>query len=112
MNWKELNQLSPLNDIINASQSKPVLIYKHSTRCSISSVVKNRLESGKLPEDFEYYYLDLIRHRDISNVIAEEFKVEHESPQVLIIKNGKAVYHSSHLGINPSIVSEQLEKEV
>lgn len=100
MNWKNLEQMEQLAEIDQLSASKPVLIFKHSTRCSVSATVLNRLERMDFPLSTEAnYYLDLIAHRDISNAIATRYDVVHESPQALIIRNGKAVYHASHFEI-------------
>ncbi|MFY0627950.1 MAG: bacillithiol system redox-active protein YtxJ [Reichenbachiella sp.] len=103
MNWKELESNTQLQDIKKESAQQPVLIFKHSTRCSVSSMALNRLERSWNPEELEglkIYYLDLIQHRDISNQIAHDFDVPHESPQVLIISDEKCVYHNSHMGIS------------
>jgi bacillithiol system protein YtxJ len=103
MNWNKLETLSQLDEIKNKSEEKPVLIFKHSTRCSVSSMAWDRLMRNWKKEDSEKvipYYLDLIRHRDISNQIEREFNVYHESPQVIIVKSGKAVYDNSHMGIS------------
>ena len=83
--------------------TKPSILFKHSTRCSISSMAKNRLETGldSLSQKFNVYYLDLIQYRSISNRIAEIFSVEHASPQVLVVNNGECIYNASHSQINP-----------
>lgn len=107
MDWIEITAAAQLAGIKELSKSKPQVIYKHSTRCSISSVVKNRLERGTTPANVDFYYLDLIRHRDISNKIAEDFAVYHESPQVLLIRNGECVYDESHSGITMDEIEEQ-----
>lgn len=107
MNWIELTKESQLADIKEQSNKRPQLIFKHSTRCSISGVAKNRLEKNPAPENIDFYYLDLIKNRDISNKIAEEFSVYHESPQVLLIKNGECVYDESHSGITMNEIKEQ-----
>jgi bacillithiol system protein YtxJ len=99
MNWIELSDESQLENIKKESFEKPVVIFKHSTRCSISAMAKNRLEREKPVEGVTFYYLDLIRYRNISNRIAEIFDVVHESPQVLLIRNGVCVYDESHNGI-------------
>jgi bacillithiol system protein YtxJ len=99
MNWIALTTESQLAEIKDASAAKPVVIFKHSTRCSISAVAKSRLERAKAPETISFYYLDLIKYRDISNKIASDFNVEHESPQVLLIRNGECIYDESHSGI-------------
>ena len=108
MDWIELTSESQLTEIKEHSKIKPQLIFKHSTRCSISGVAKNRLEKSTPPENVDFYFLDLIKHRDISNKIAEEFAVFHESPQVLLIKNGECVYDESHSGIRMDEIAEQV----
>ncbi|GGA92097.1 bacillithiol system redox-active protein YtxJ [Puia dinghuensis] len=99
MNWISLQSEAQLEDIREKSVSRPQLIFKHSTRCPSSALVKSRLERAAQPEAIDFYYLDLISFRPISNKIAETFFVEHESPQVLLIRNKECVYDESHLGI-------------
>lgn len=110
MNWIELTDPSQLQQIKERSGQVPQVIFKHSTRCSISSVAKSRLERTEPPANVDFYYLDLIRHRDISNKIAEDFSVYHESPQILLIKNGECVYDESHSGISMDDIAEQVGK--
>lgn len=106
MLWHKLTDISQLNDIQNLSKEQSdsgltVLLFKHSTRCSISSMALNRLESKwNDNEKIPTYYLDLLNHRDISNEIATLYSVEHASPQVLLIKNGVCIYHASHTAIS------------
>ncbi|HMO62747.1 MAG TPA: bacillithiol system redox-active protein YtxJ [Ferruginibacter sp.] len=100
MNWIELNQEDQLEALKELSKSRYQLIFKHSKRCSISSIVKSRLERTEAPPHIDFYFLDLIAHRNISNKIAEDFSVYHESPQVLLIKDGECIYDESHTGIN------------
>jgi bacillithiol system protein YtxJ len=87
-----------------------VLIFKHSTRCSISSTALNRLERAWRPEDAGHavWYLDLLRYRPISNAIAERYGIQHESPQVLVIRAGRCVYDASHTAITHAEVVRQL----
>ncbi len=99
MNWITLQNEAQLDDIRERSTSRPQLIFKHSTRCSASALVKGRLERASQPETIDFYFLDLIRNRPVSNKIAEDFFVEHESPQVLLIRNGECIYDESHMGI-------------
>jgi bacillithiol system protein YtxJ len=110
MEWKVLNEDGQLQQIIRDSESRPQIIFKHSTRCSISAVAKGRLDKGTPPENTDFYYLDLIRYRTLSNKIADTFKVHHESPQVLIIRNGRCVYDESHMGINLKEILQLAEK--
>lgn len=108
--WQEINSGLDIEKIKEASHGKPVLIFKHSTTCSISATAKDRLERSwsDLNDDVEPFYLDLLSHRDISAAIAEEFSVRHESPQVLLIKNGECVYDESHFGIRTSLIKAEL----
>jgi len=100
--WNKLEHLNQLSEITEESENQTVVIYKHSTRCSISSMALNRLERNWTEEGnkLKIYYLDLIQFRDISNAVAEKFGVYHESPQAIVIKNGKAVHNSSHMSID------------
>lgn len=101
MNWRTIDSVNDIETIIDRSRVIPCLILKHSTRCPISTMAKNRLEMGWDLEDdqVEAYYLDLIAHRDVSNHIASEFGVQHESPQALLIEDGKCTHNASHLNI-------------
>jgi bacillithiol system protein YtxJ len=107
MDWISLTSSAQLADIIEKSKHQPQLIFKHSTRCSISSMAKNRLERITPPENIDFYYLDLISYRELSTKIAEDFDVFHESPQVILIKNGECSYDESHSGINMDDIIEQ-----
>ena len=108
MNWIDLTQVSQLDDIKAQSNEKPQLIFKHSTRCSISGVAKNRLDRSTPPANVDFYYLDLISYREISAKIAADFSVLHESPQVLLIKDGVCIYNESHSGISMAEIDEQV----
>jgi bacillithiol system protein YtxJ len=109
MQWIHLTDEGQINDIIAKSHTKPQVIFKHSTRCSISAVAYRRLEKETAPGGVDFYYLDLLAHRPISNKIAEVFKVHHESPQVLLIKNGSCVFDESHLGISMMDIADHSE---
>jgi bacillithiol system protein YtxJ len=108
MIWKNLEQLTALEEIDKASFTHPILIFKHSTRCSISDVAKARLDREDNLNGVDFYYLDLIKHRDISNALAEKYNVHHESPQILLIHNGECVYDESHIGITMAEIKEQV----
>ncbi len=107
MNWININEEEQLEKLKALSSDRPQLIFKHSTRCSISSMAKNRLEKVDAPLGIDFYYLDLIQYRNISQKIAQDFIVSHESPQVLLIKNGECIYDESHSGINMEEIAEQ-----
>ncbi|CAI8166676.1 MAG: bacillithiol system redox-active protein YtxJ [Parvicellaceae bacterium] len=100
-NWSLLSDENLLQDLVKLSFSEKVLIFKHSTRCSISTMSKNRLESvGEDSKIKNCFLLDILNYREISSKIESDFKVIHESPQVLIIQNGECIYNASHNEIN------------
>ena len=107
MNWNELNEESQLEALTQESVQHPVLIFKHSTRCSVSRLTLDRLERNWKHEelqDVKPYFLDLITYRNISNAIVEKFNIEHESPQILVIKNGECVLDQSHYAIDYQVI--------
>src|SRR6186713_644290 len=108
MNWIALQTETQLEEILKRSADRPQVIFKHSTRCSTSALVKSRLERTKPPATLDFYYLDLIKYRPISNKIEVDFFVRHESPQILIIRNGECVYDESHLGISMDEILDQV----
>jgi bacillithiol system protein YtxJ len=109
MDWKKLTSEEQLQQIREDSKKQPQVIFKHSIRCGISSMALNRLERSYKPMNAVFYLLDLISYRGLSNSVAEEFKVHHESPQVLVIVNGECVYDESHSGININEIEEQVQ---
>lgn len=100
MEWNNLTDTSQFEEINTISHSDPVLIFKHSTRCVISSMALNRLERGWEESAIKPYFLDLIANREVSNGVEHVFGVQHQSPQAILIKDGKVVYHTSHNGID------------
>lgn len=106
MNWIQITTTAQLDEIKAKSSTKPQLVFKHSIRCSISSMTKSRLERSKQPDNIDFYLLDLISYRTISNKISEDFNVGHESPQILLIKNGECVYDESHTSIRMEDILE------
>jgi bacillithiol system protein YtxJ len=108
MNWIPITAETQVDQIKSLSLEKPQVIFKHSTRCSISSVAMNRLERATVPDGVDFYFLDLIAHKNISNKIAEEFSVYHESPQVLLIKDGECIFDESHSAISMDEIVDQL----
>ncbi|UPQ78503.1 bacillithiol system redox-active protein YtxJ [Flavobacterium azooxidireducens] len=100
--WRMLTDLGQLNELIELSYQQPVLIFKHSTRCSISRFALKNFENEYAfsEEDLQPYFLDLLEYRTLSNEIANRFDVMHQSPQILLIKKGKCVYDESHDGID------------
>jgi bacillithiol system protein YtxJ len=99
--WKPLIDLKQLDEIVELSNEKAVLIFKHSTRCSISRYALKQFEKEfDLEEKITPYFLDLLNYRDISNEIANRFAVVHQSPQIIVVKDEKAIYNTSHDSID------------
>lgn len=100
--WHVLSTMKQLDEIIEESKNKPVAIFKHSTRCGISRMVLKQFEKNYdlSDEQLKLYFLDLLQNRDISNEIAARFKVHHESPQMIVLKDGEVIHHDSHQGID------------
>lgn len=104
--WLPLDSINQLEVIAEKSKTKPQLIFKHSTRCGISRMVMNQfINQFDLDSNVDLYYLDLLSYRDVSNEVGYQFQVIHQSPQLLIIKNGVAVAHESHGAINEMNIS-------
>lgn len=112
MKWSHLRSLNQIDTIREESKENPVLIFKYSSRCSISRMALDRLErnwdEGEMPA-VKPYFLDLITYREISNRIADVFNVEHESRQVLIIDNEKSIYDQSHMGIHYEAIKHAIK---
>lgn len=103
VNWLYLTNVNDLDALISESNEKPILIFKHSTRCSISRMVLKQFEREfDNEEHITPYFLDLLNHRDVSNEIADRFNVYHQSPQLLVIKEGKSIFDASHESIDAS----------
>ena len=95
--WRKLTDLGQLNEMVAESTDKPVIIFKHSTRCGVSRMVLKQFENEfNLQEKITPYFIDLLEHRNVSNEIANRFGVFHQSPQLIVIKEGKSVYNTSH----------------
>lgn len=110
IDWILLTEMSQLNEIKEESKTIPVLILKHSTRCSVSLMAKNALDQNWdiEPDKIKAYYLDLLKFRPISNQIIEEFNVQHQSPQILLIKNGVCDYTATHSAIDARSIKQNL----
>ena len=100
--WIMLSSISQLDEIEKKSKSRTQIIFKHSTTCGVSRMVLNGFQRNPifLDNNADFYFLDLHRYRDISNEISAKFQVFHQSPQLLVIRNGQTVAHDSHGGIN------------
>lgn len=111
MNWISLTDPAQLPEIVKQSASRPQVIFKHSTRCPISRMIKSRLEKSDAPEDIDFYYLDLLKYRSLSNQIANEFGVRHESPQIILLKDGESSYDEDHSAIYMDDIVEHVGRQ-
>lgn len=112
MKWNHLTNETQLDTIKERSATVPQVIFKHSTRCSVSMVALGRLGRSQEPEGVEFYLLDLLQYRDLSGKVAETFAVQHQSPQVLLIQNGNCTYNESHFGIDMPVILEKAKVTV
>ena len=114
MNWIPLTKKEQLLVIEESSHQQPVMIFKHSTICSTSAMVLDRLErkwQGDEMGDLTSYFLDLLKYRSISDQISIDFNLRHESPQLLIVKCGRVAYNDSHFDIDYQKLLTYLEKD-
>ncbi|MBA2249780.1 MAG: bacillithiol system redox-active protein YtxJ [Chitinophagaceae bacterium] len=110
MTWIDLTNEQQLEDLKVKSKNTPQVIFKHSTRCSISTMAKNRLDRSAHFSEMDFNYLDLLKYRNLSSKIENDFKVRHESPQILLVKDGICIYDESHSGIDMGEIIEQSGK--
>ena len=110
INWNPISSEADLEAIKSLSESTPCAIFKHSTRCGISAMVKYNLESSwDIPEeDISLYYLDLLAHRDLSDKIAADYNILHQSPQLLMIKDQQCIFAASHHAIQVDDIKDIL----
>lgn len=108
--WKIISSINDLDQAEKESHDKPVVLFKHSVTCGISARAKHRLEDGYDldPEKTPLYYLDLRANRDISNEIASRFGVIHQSPQIIILQNGQAIFDTSHHAVSLDELKQNL----
>ncbi len=108
MNWNKIENEQALDEVIQASYEEPVLLFKHSYRCSISSVALSRIEKAWKSSKVKPYLIDVIAQRPISNRIAQLLQIHHESPQAILIQNGECRYNASHLEISYSDIAASI----
>lgn len=108
--WKSVTEKEHFYTLLENSAEKPQIIFKDSTRCGISAHAKHRLELGfqLIEEKADFHYLDLLTFRPISNLVAQELKVTHQSPQIILLKNKQVIYTSSHNAIDPAVIARHL----
>lgn len=109
-NWTDITKVEDIHSIVEASHEQPQLIYKHSTRCNLSATIKYSLEKwDKTNQVLPIHYLDLISYRSVSDFIEQHFGIMHESPQIIIIHQGKVIYDEDHFRINGEDIEKALQ---
>lgn len=108
MAWIKLSSQQDLERLISDSEETPVVIFKHSTRCSLSAMALNRL--SEVTKNIDIHIIDVINHRDISNLVVQKFHVPHQSPQVIVVKKSNCSYHTSHMDISATMLLEQIRQ--
>ncbi len=108
--WNRLTSVEELDIIIKESMDKPIAIFKHSTRCGVSSMTFRQFENNYNIENekVKLYFLDLLAFRELSNEIAIQFQVMHQSPQLIVLRNGNTVHHSSHYSIDAGLLENYI----
>ncbi|WP_445665685.1 bacillithiol system redox-active protein YtxJ [Fodinibius sp. AD559] len=109
--WEMISDASQVDSVVEASKEKPQLIYKHSHRCSVCFVAKGDLEmaSDNIKEHADMHFVNVVRSRDASNKIASDLDVRHESPQAILVDDGKVVWDGSHGSIDTDAILEYFE---
>jgi len=112
VNWSLIKSETDIDELQKKSFAKPQVIFKHSTRCSISAMAKGRIDAIDQSENIDFHYLDLIEYRALSNAIAERFHIAHESPQTILLHHGECILDQSHWDIRYEELNEVASKSV
>lgn len=106
MHWIHFTDEGQLQKIIVRSQEKFQVIFKYCTNCGLSESILDRLKKDCCPKHVDFHFLDLVANEEISNKISETFHIPHQSPQILLIKDGACIFHESHAGISLDEIME------
>lgn len=111
--WTDITSVDQLKEVIASSNEHPVLLFKHSTRCSISTMALNSFEQSWSSENelCQLYFVDLLKNRDVSNAIATETGITHQSPQAILLKGSEVIYHASHSSIQVRAIEKTLRNK-
>ena len=93
-------------------EAPTALVYKHSTRCPISAMAYEQIgELNRVHPDAPIYMVDVHSGRDVSDYIAEKLGIAHHSPQVVLLRDGKAVWRAEHFDIKARAMARQLGED-
>jgi bacillithiol system protein YtxJ len=115
MKWDSITSMQQVDTLLEESKQKLILFFKHSTRCSISAQALAKIERQWTEEWNKFAklaYLDILKYREVSNYVSQKLNVEHQSPQLLVVKEGVCIFNSSHNAINLHDVSDQIKKSI
>lgn len=112
--WELLESEAQFRNVVKNSSKKPKVIFKHSTRCGISRMVLKNFENGFTLKGNEagFYILDLLNHREVSNIIASDLKITHQSPQIIVLRDELVIHTDSHHGIDIHKVEQLILKHL
>ncbi len=110
LNWNLLEDISVMEELLATQDDMARIFFKHSTRCSISSMALHSFEANWEGDDAQLYFIDLLRFRELSNALAEQTGVMHQSPQAIVVRNKEVIYHASHSGIDAQAIQKLLTK--
>lgn len=107
--WMNIKTTDQYEELIRESFKKPLIIFKHSRSCGFSAMALRKFEKDfHTTNEINLTMVNVRVDRKISNFIAEQHQITHESPQLLFIKNGEVLYHASHSYINANEVLNHL----
>jgi len=110
--WREITSIEEWDKVMSDSASRQVIVLKHSTRCPVSASALEEYEAylaDKPNPDTDYYLVKVIESRPVSNKIAEDLGVVHQSPQMILVKDGKAVWNTSHWSVTKKHMAAVLD---
>lgn len=112
--WVKTDNSLDIDQLMEESKKTPILLFKHSTTCGISAASKAGLEENyeKYLNNTYFYYIDLLKYRKLSDKVAEELGVLHQSPQIILLMNGEVKFHTSHQGINSELIESKIKEHL
>jgi bacillithiol system protein YtxJ len=113
-NLTSLERLEQLDRLIIESQAQPVLLFKHSYTCGVSAEALDELITHLNEDnpDVRYAMVTVQTHRDISNAVSAKFGVRHETPQALLVRDGRVVWSASHFRVNAEELNKALRNQL
>jgi len=114
-----MKNLTPLNDVqsldaaIAESRERPVLLFKHSRYCGVSCEALDELHShieGRTEATVVYKMITVQTHRPVSDAVSQRLGLRHETPQAILLRDGKVIWNASHFRITATQLDQALPK--